>query len=411
MFECVVESVAGRDSLGSSRRDVLFSSGLLARRALLGVAVLVAVQPSAWSQSVNSIPAVSSVNRKTGAVTLSASDVGAVTRATTELNAADYGAGSSTCGIQEALNALPNGAATGGTVHVHGFCNYSTPITVTGSPSGPSFITIAGDGPNATFLNYLGGGSAIVVGSTSHDTKGVTIRDLGLGVNANAVNGIYAYRTKHFTVEHVFGNSGGHTGGSFVTSDGSSTSGTFSSYGFYAQNQCNFGWRRCFDMKGSGVNEASNNNNTFLGNEVLYYGNETDAIAYDFETGGGNYVAGGDIDGGWPIAYHVVGRNNFLAGMTEASGIAAYFDNSLYGSSEGNILQGFLAGQAIKDTGTGNAVLDPSQPVKFGSYSETLTTPRSSSAACTPGQFTDDANFHYVCTGINTWKRVALSSF
>jgi len=45
------------------------------------------------------------------------------------------------------------------------------------------------------------------------------------------------------------------------------------------------------------------------------------------------------------------------------------------------------------------------------SYHETLTTPASSSAPCNAGDFTDDANFHYVCTAPNTWKRVALSSF
>jgi hypothetical protein len=45
------------------------------------------------------------------------------------------------------------------------------------------------------------------------------------------------------------------------------------------------------------------------------------------------------------------------------------------------------------------------------SYHETLTTPASSSAPCSAGDFTDDANFHYVCTAPNTWKRVALSSF
>ena len=32
-------------------------------------------------------------------------------------------------------------------------------------------------------------------------------------------------------------------------------------------------------------------------------------------------------------------------------------------------------------------------------------------AACTPGQFADDANYHYACTSTNTWKRVALSSY
>jgi hypothetical protein len=44
-------------------------------------------------------------------------------------------------------------------------------------------------------------------------------------------------------------------------------------------------------------------------------------------------------------------------------------------------------------------------------FQEVLYTPASSSAACTAGQFTDDANYHYVCTATNTWKRVALSTF
>jgi hypothetical protein len=32
-------------------------------------------------------------------------------------------------------------------------------------------------------------------------------------------------------------------------------------------------------------------------------------------------------------------------------------------------------------------------------------------AAESTGQYTDDANYHYVCVATNTWKRVALSSF
>ncbi|AAW61040.1 hypothetical protein [Gluconobacter oxydans] len=44
-------------------------------------------------------------------------------------------------------------------------------------------------------------------------------------------------------------------------------------------------------------------------------------------------------------------------------------------------------------------------------FKENLVTPASSSSACEAGQFTDDANYHYVCISTNTWKRVALSSF
>jgi hypothetical protein len=37
--------------------------------------------------------------------------------------------------------------------------------------------------------------------------------------------------------------------------------------------------------------------------------------------------------------------------------------------------------------------------------------PVSSSAACSPPQFAADAAFYYICTALNTWRRVAVSSF
>lgn len=52
-----------------------------------------------------------------------------------------------------------------------------------------------------------------------------------------------------------------------------------------------------------------------------------------------------------------------------------------------------------------------SQSVSAVSYSEVLTTPASSTAACKAGQFTDDANNHYVCVADNHWRRVALQDF
>jgi hypothetical protein len=74
--------------------------------------------------------------------------------------------------------------------------------------------------------------------------------------------------------------------------------------------------------------------------------------------------------------------------------------NSNCGS--GKLLEVGASEQFTVDTG-GN--------VKAAAYHETLTTPASSSAPCNAGDFTDDANFHYVCTAPNTWKRVALSTF
>ena len=41
----------------------------------------------------------------------------------------------------------------------------------------------------------------------------------------------------------------------------------------------------------------------------------------------------------------------------------------------------------------------------------TLATPASSTAACTAGTYEADANFIYICTSTNNWRRVALTSF
>lgn len=44
-------------------------------------------------------------------------------------------------------------------------------------------------------------------------------------------------------------------------------------------------------------------------------------------------------------------------------------------------------------------------------FESDLTTPTSSSATCTAGQFVNDANFYYVCTATNHWRRAALGDF
>ena len=59
----------------------------------------------------------------------------------------------------------------------------------------------------------------------------------------------------------------------------------------------------------------------------------------------------------------------------------------------------------------GNVTLSFAPLFSAGALKGTLSTPASSSATCVAGQFTDDANYHYVCTATNTWKRVALSTF
>jgi hypothetical protein len=98
------------------------------------------------------------------------------------------------------------------------------------------------------------------------------------------------------------------------------------------------------------------------------------------------------------------------------------YDGAVYTAAVGSLKYGVV----VQSSGSASwqyayAALDTSQVLRFSvdpngntvavTYRETLTTPSSSSATCTAGQFTDDANFHYVCVATNTWKRAALSSF
>jgi hypothetical protein len=55
--------------------------------------------------------------------------------------------------------------------------------------------------------------------------------------------------------------------------------------------------------------------------------------------------------------------------------------------------------------------VDPAGHVVAVSYRGTLRTPASSKAPCTPGDTTDDADYHYVCVGPSHWRRVALTDF
>ena len=124
-------------------------------------------------------------------------------------------------------------------------------------------------------------------------------------------------------------------------------------------------------------------------NNFTLNGNNGDDFRLGFVGGGGGdnnlYL---DVPAGGSFLFRAGATSTFIGGLS-ASG---------YSGPGLNI-------------GSGNFTVDGSGNVKAGTYHETLTTPASSSSACNPGDFTDDANFHYVCTAPNTWKRAALTSF
>jgi hypothetical protein len=61
--------------------------------------------------------------------------------------------------------------------------------------------------------------------------------------------------------------------------------------------------------------------------------------------------------------------------------------------------------------GTLDGLYGVNTPLVIGRVNIPLSTPSSSSAACTVGDRAADANYEYVCTAANTWKRAALSPF
>ena len=146
---------------------------------------------------------------------------------------------------------------------------------------------------------------------------------------------------------------------------------------------------------------------------------------------GGNWV----YDGTGPAAAFRLGQNGTMAfyQMSLASGGSARTALPMDSTSVTQwCLQGqcwinpqtvnpsFPANAAFVLNPSGNFSVDTSGGAKGSSFTANgagpgfqgaLFTPASSSAACTEGQFADDAEYHYVCVAANTWKRVALAAF
>lgn len=89
-----------------------------------------------------------------------------------------------------------------------------------------------------------------------------------------------------------------------------------------------------------------------------------------------------------------------------------YVDWNGFGVSSNARLINDANGQLTIATATGgNLQVNAAGVHTTGSFHVNLATPASSSAPCAVGQIGADANFVYVCTAANTWKRSALSTF
>lgn len=297
---------------------------------------------------------------------------GLLLQSTTELDANTFAQGSSTCGVQEAINALPNAASAGGIVHLHGRCTTSTQITIRSSSGVADTVTLQGDGPNATSINYSGTGVAgiIAIGGAGYASRNIVVKDMNLSCNgALACIGINAIRTKNLVIEHIlFDNSsagsGSNTSACIVLDGGT---GDFTSFAHISDNRCLNGFKDGFRQIGTGANEASSNNNLYENNEFTQLNTGT-GIAYDWQTGGGNTIVGGDIQN-YATGVHVTGRANQINGFLEGNTTAVNFDNSVFGAAEYNLMYGFCTPTCtILDNGRNNITIDPTngQPAQGG---------------------------------------------
>lgn len=120
-----------------------------------------------------------------------------------------------------------------------------------------------------------------------------------------------------------------------------------------------------------------------------------------------NFAAGAPIFGSPLLSKNATNSNIQLAIPIQNFATSS---NAVVGAScVSDIGQGFIVLPGTTSGAVVNSFLVG--PSSFGIYQELLHTPASSSETCTAGQFTDDANYHYVCTVANTWKRVAITTF
>lgn len=159
-----------------------------------------------------------------------------------------------------------------------------------------------------------------------------------------------------------------------------------------------------------------------VGQELDVYGYGSDELQQRI---GLNITAGPALGDVQPTPMHV--GNMLLIGPTSNDNRYAVFDHGirlqgLYGNAiqmnEADALTPRSGYQYVSKTFSvdwpGNVVarsLKVAEEISGHMYREDLSTPRSSAAPCEAGQYTDDANYHYVCVASNRWKRIALASF
>jgi hypothetical protein len=224
----------------------------------------------------------------------------------------------------------------------------------------------------------IAGSGLIVNGYSVCTTAGGT----GCGGGVPSVNGI----TSAVTVAAGAGVSVG-TSGSTVTVTNSEPLNASGLEGVLAASPYNIG------------------SSSYCGSGAIYTSPSADGlIQCDGDTlnsGNGSWILFGDSSPYAP-GIELYGPSSYISLLsnqpgTFGAGIQLLGDDTTSDGGSGTEYLHNAAGDAtVSLTGAyGSGIFSGGMTAKI--YQETLTTPSSSSATCTSGQFTDDANYHYVC--------------
>lgn len=154
----------------------------------------------------------------------------------------------------------------------------------------------------------------------------------------------------------------------------------------------------------------SGSQNVAMGEAALFSATSNNNVAVGFDcllsttTGGSNTAVGTDA-----LFSNVTGARNiamgYFAGYYETGSDAFYVDNqdrtNTAGDKANAILYGVMAAAAASQYLTVNGRLNVS----------VSHTPSSASDTGTAGEIAWDANYIYVCTATNTWKRIAIATW
>lgn len=195
-----------------------------------------------------------------------------------------------------------------------------------------------------------------------------------------------------------------NTTGRYLTNDGNNTS--------WSNVFADSNFANTVKSTISVTDSGGDGNLSYANGVITYTGPNASQVRAHFSAGTGvTYAANGEISIGQSVAntanveFDSITGSNLTLLSTSANAV-------LYTSTTGNVVSSESDFTYNTTTNTLNVgVLVTTGAIEVGSLFKSAITTQTSTSTGTPGQICWDADYIYVCTSTNVWKRVALSTF